>query len=75
MHLIFGLYNLVFFVSADFIKTHTDLVKGYDFAIYLLSSDRDTITSSLMTKPTFVKDNALPKKYIIVSTKYHNDTF
>jgi hypothetical protein len=49
----------------DFIKTHTDLVKGYDFAIYLLSSDRDTITSSLMTKPTFVKDNALPKKYII----------
>ncbi|VVC24342.1 Hypothetical protein CINCED_3A009218 [Cinara cedri] len=51
----------------DFIKTHVDLIKGYDFAIYLLSSE-DIIASSFMKKSTqksLFQDNALPKKYII----------
>ncbi|XP_025417058.1 uncharacterized protein LOC112688199 [Sipha flava] len=53
--------------SEDFIKRHTDLVKGFDLAIYLLSSN-DTITSSLMTKSSqksFIQDSVPPKKYII----------
>lgn len=52
----------------EFINTHTDLAKGYDFAVYLLSSD-DTLTSSLTksTLKSFIQDNASPKKYIIVS--------
>ncbi|XP_060862325.1 uncharacterized protein LOC132939262 [Metopolophium dirhodum] len=54
----------------DLIKTQTDLVKCFDFAIYLLSSD-DKITSSLMKKSTqtsFVQDNVTPRKYLIDCT-------
>lgn len=54
--------NFVYF--SGFMKKHTNLVKGYDFAIYVMSS----ITSSKMIKSlSLIQDNVTPKKYIIVS--------
>ncbi|XP_050432005.1 uncharacterized protein LOC126840369 [Adelges cooleyi] len=50
----------------DSIKTHVDLAKDYDFAVYLLSSD-DTQTSSLTKSSlkSFIEDNASLKNYLI----------
>ncbi|XP_050541158.1 uncharacterized protein LOC126905477 [Daktulosphaira vitifoliae] len=50
----------------EVVKTHADLAKSYDFAIYLLSSD-DTQTSSLTKSSikSFIQDNASLKNYLI----------
>lgn len=58
------------YIHIDFVKSHADLVKCYDFALYLLSLD-DAVVSSLTMKstqtPFIPDDNTSPKKYIIVS--------
>lgn len=68
-YLIFILINRLSCFSIEFVKCNTELVKGYNFALYL-SSSNTMDTSFLTIKSTEIacnRDNSLTKIYIIVS--------